>query len=332
MRYVDIDASGRSRRATAIPRHPPRSVPVDRIDAGAIDRIVTAASGETSAPVEGLTLSGHARVERADDGRRAGPVRRQPRRRRSAAAGRGRTRSRSAPAPTRCCAPENLKRVLDAARAATSGKARVSALDVPPGQRRAHDRERRRASPDAATTATTPSSPRATSARAPARPRRPIALDDIDPARSRAVAQGRHGARARRASRDVQYVLLSDRARRRPPGLLLYLPPGSDPPYVVGDLHGRRLSWPGRELTQPPQSRARRRSRRRAAASPRSGSARPASRRAPAWPRCGATRRRRRARSRPPAAARGDPRRPASSASRGTRRGTRRGSGCPCGS
>jgi len=60
---------------------------------------------------------------------------------------------------------------------------------------------------------------------------------------SRAARRSAHS----KGLRDVQYVLLNlTPIPGMKPGLSMYLAPGSDPPYVLADLHGRGLTWPGR--------------------------------------------------------------------------------------
>jgi hypothetical protein len=67
-------------------------------------------------------------------------------------------------------------------------------------------------------------------------PVKPINLRNIDP---RAIERM---ARRFKGLANVQYALL----QLDPRGWSLYLAPGSDPPYVVANLQGRRLTWPGR--------------------------------------------------------------------------------------
>jgi hypothetical protein len=46
---------------------------------------------------------------------------------------------------------------------------------------------------------------------------------------------------------EVQYVLLdTDGTLRERPELLMYRAPGAQPTYLVADLHGRGVNWPGR--------------------------------------------------------------------------------------
>jgi hypothetical protein len=76
---------------------------------------------------------------------------------------------------------------------------------------------------------------------------RSIALKDIDPAAPERMARTARRAVKSKGLADIQYVLLnSGFLPNDRPGLSLYLPPGSDPPYVAADLHGRHLTWPGR--------------------------------------------------------------------------------------
>ena len=51
----------------------------------------------------------------------------------------------------------------------------------------------------------------------------------------------------RRDLGDVNYVLLSQSfLTDEKPALSMYLREGSDPSYVIADLHGRHFTWPGR--------------------------------------------------------------------------------------
>ena len=47
---------------------------------------------------------------------------------------------------------------------------------------------------------------------------------------------------------DVQYVLISmpSSPGEGKPSLSMYFTEGHDPSYVIADLHGRKLTWPGR--------------------------------------------------------------------------------------
>ena len=73
-------------------------------------------------------------------------------------------------------------------------------------------------------------------------PENPVDLDDIDPTAIERMARTARRAVGSKGLADVQYALLS----HDPRGWSLYLAQGSDPPYVVANLRGRRLTWPGR--------------------------------------------------------------------------------------
>jgi hypothetical protein len=45
----------------------------------------------------------------------------------------------------------------------------------------------------------------------------------------------------------TMYAILRSEPIEGTPEWLLYLPEGSDPPYLSGDIKGRGVSWPGRE-------------------------------------------------------------------------------------
>jgi hypothetical protein len=64
--FVDIDASGRSRSRVGDRAEPAARVPVDRLDASAIDAIVAEASRSAGVGVESLTLQGGSREWRVD--------------------------------------------------------------------------------------------------------------------------------------------------------------------------------------------------------------------------------------------------------------------------
>jgi hypothetical protein len=75
-----------------------------------------------------------------------------------------------------------------------------------------------------------------------------IALDDIDPEAVERMARTTRKALDTKGLEDVQYVLLNLGNPIEPePYLSLYLPTGHEPLYVVADLHGRHLTWPGRD-------------------------------------------------------------------------------------
>ena len=131
---MDIDASGRSRSRVGDRATPAGLVPVARIDAEAIDRIVLEAAKAAGVYVEGLSLYGGTRewsVDMLDGG--------EPDRFVANLDGKGlRLPGEPNPepigaAPDSLLRAANLERVLDAARKVTSADARVTSFDVRPG-------------------------------------------------------------------------------------------------------------------------------------------------------------------------------------------------------
>jgi hypothetical protein len=244
VRYVDIDASGRSRSRVGDRGTPAGLVPVARLDAKAIDKIVLEAAKASGVYVEGLSLYGGNRewnVDMLDGG--------EPDRFVANLDGKGlRLPGEPNPepigaAPDSLLRAANLERVLDAARKATSADARVTSFDVRPGSvalefdqdgrtlalAYGYDAQLMRRDLRPATGAPTES----------------VALSDLDPQGPERMARSSRRAVGSKGLAEVQYVLLnvsSDTA----PTLSLYRQSGSEPLYLVADLHGRHLTWPGR--------------------------------------------------------------------------------------
>jgi hypothetical protein len=226
MRFVAVDASGRSQARDGDRADPAALVPVGRIDAGAIDRILAT----TGPNVERLTLQGN-REWRID--MRSG----EPDAYVANLDGSG-VRLPGEPnpepigaSPDSLLRAKNLERVLAAARKEGT---KVLALDVRPD----------RVSVELDAGGRTLSLAYGYDAQLTSRdirpttgvPVKPINLRNIDP---RAIERM---ARRFKGLANVQYALL----QLDPRGWSLYLAPGSDPPYVVANLQGRRLTWPGR--------------------------------------------------------------------------------------
>jgi len=233
LRYVEVDASGRSRARDGDRAGPAGLVPVARIDPAAIDRIVS----KTGPDIERLTLQGGTREWNVDmrsgepdayvanlDGsgvRLPGEPNPEP-------VGAG---------PDSLLRAKNLKRVLAAARKEGTD---VLALDVRP------DRVSIELDADGRTLSLaygydaqlTSRDIRATTGV----PVKPVDIDRIDPAAIERMARTSRRAVGSKGLADVQYALLS----LDPRGWSLYLAQGSDPPYVVANLRGRGLTWPGR--------------------------------------------------------------------------------------
>jgi hypothetical protein len=237
---IQVDASGRSRALPSGARPSLAAlIPVAKIDPAAVDKVVKAAREETGSPVESLTLSANGREWRAD------MLRGEPDSFIANFDGSG-LRISGEPNPVPQGAAEdsmfrakNLQAVLDAA--AEEGADELIELSIWPERVSIGFVEGRRAvslqySYDAILYS------RDVSALTGA-PEEPVALSAIKPA---AIARmARH--RQVKGLENVMYVLLqqpdvfSDK-----PALLMYLPQGSDPPYITADLDGRRISWPGR--------------------------------------------------------------------------------------
>jgi hypothetical protein len=78
-------------------------------------------------------------------------------------------------------------------------------------------------------------------------PEKAIPLAGIDPAAIERMARSARRLVDSPGLGEVQYVLLdTDGTLRERPELLLYRAPGAQPTYLVADLHGRGLTWPGR--------------------------------------------------------------------------------------
>ena len=232
LRYVEVDASGRSRARDGGRANPAGLVPVARIDPGAIDRILA----KTGPAIERLTLQGtrewtidmrsgepDAYVANLD-----GTGVRLPGEPNPEPVGAG---------PDSLLRAKNLERVLAAARKEGTD---VLSLDVRPdrvsieldaGGRTlalAYGYDAQLTSRDIRATTGVPV--------------RPVDLDDIDPTAIERMARTSRRAVGSKGLADVQYALLS----LDPRGWSLYLAQGSDPPYVVANLRGRGLTWPGR--------------------------------------------------------------------------------------
>jgi hypothetical protein len=232
MRFVQVDASGRSQARDGDRADPAALVPVSRIDPGAIDRILAV----TGPAVERLTLQGTR--EWSIDMRSGEPDAyianldgtgvRLPGEPNPAPVGAG---------PDSLLRAKNLERVLAAARKEGTD---VLALDVRPD----------RVSIELEANGRTLSLAYGYDAQLTSRdirattgvPVKPLDIDRIDPAAIERMARTSRRAVKSKGLADVQYALLG----LDPRGWSLYLAQGSDPPYVVANLRGRGLTWPGR--------------------------------------------------------------------------------------
>jgi hypothetical protein len=233
-RNIAIDASGRSRVYAESDSSPAALVPLARIDASAMDRMLRAARGD----VTHINLDTGARTwsVHLSSGDATHFV--------ANLDGRG-LRLPGEPNPT--STPDsllrspNLARVLAAARRAVGNAARVRSADIRPERVELETERdgrlllltygydahlvRRDLSPLTG-------------------PARSVALEALDPRAVERMARAARRALGGRGLADVQYVLLRDDGERA--RLHLYLPPGGETPYVTADLRGRGLTWPGR--------------------------------------------------------------------------------------
>jgi hypothetical protein len=239
-RLVYIDASGRSRGQDGGEAAPAATVPVARLDPAAIDKLVSGAREQASAPVERISLAGGTRewtvrmtggtpdtlVANLDGGglRLQGEPNPEP----------------VGASPDSMLRAANLRRVLAAA---SKEGTQVTGLDVRPdrvtvtfasGGRMlelgyGYDAQLTRRDLRAKTGA----------------PEKAIPIGDIDPGAIERMARTAKKAVDSPGLAEVQYVLL-DTDFTDEPRLLLYRAQGAEPPYVLADLHGRGLTWPGR--------------------------------------------------------------------------------------
>ena len=241
-KLIYIDASGRSRAQDGGELTPAAAVPVARLDAAAIDKLVTGARKQASGPIENLTLAGGQRewtvhmtggepdtlVANLDGGgiRLPGEPNPEP----------------VGAAPDSMLRAANLSRVLSAA--AKEGS-QVTGLDVRPDRVSVTlDTGGRTLELDYGYDAQLTS--RDLRAKTGA-PEKAIPLADIDPGAIERMARSAQRLVHSPGLGEVQYVLLdTDGTLRERPELLLYRAPGVQPSYVVADLHGRGLTWPGR--------------------------------------------------------------------------------------
>ena len=227
---VDVDASARTRVRDGGRADPAGLIPLARIDASVVDEIVAAAERETGAPVEDLSIQDSwewsVRMEHGEPDRYVanfdGSGLRLPGEPNPEPVG---------AAPHSLLRADNLGRVFESAREAAGPGARIADLDIRPD--------------DVSFTLELPNG-------------RILALDygfgavltrrDFAPTRGadtgtvgfediQADLVERMARDAGKELADVQYVLLQ-LSFDDPPALSLYLPEGSDPPYVQAPLRG----------------------------------------------------------------------------------------------
>jgi hypothetical protein len=236
---IQIDASGRSKSSPIESPSISATVPVAKIDPAAIDNLVQAARAETGSPVESLALSGNRewRVEM---------VRGEPDSFIANLDGGGlRISGEPNPVPQGAgedslLRAENLQRVIAAV--AAEGAESVIEFTVWPERVSAGYIKGRRAvglqyGYDAQLYS------RNVSAITGA-PDKPVSVRAIKP---EAIARMAKHPRVK-GLKNVMYVILQGPdVFSEKPTLLMYLPEGSNPPYIVGDLDGRHITWPGKK-------------------------------------------------------------------------------------
>jgi hypothetical protein len=234
---IQIDASGRSESNPVDSSSPSASVPVAKIDPAAVDKLVKAARKETGSPVESLTLSGNREW-------RAEMLRGEPDSFIANLDGGGLHIS-GEPNPVPQGANEDSlfrhKNLEDVLEAASKEGNRVRDLSVWPervsitlasGSREivlnyGYDAQLTSRDVRAQTGAGYP----------------PVGLEAINIRAIERMAAHKEV----KGLENVQYVLLSPAGQfGEKPMLSMYLPEGFDPAYVVADLQGHGLTWPGR--------------------------------------------------------------------------------------
>jgi hypothetical protein len=244
MRTVEIDASGRSRTRGDDAASKTVWMPVSRLDPAAIDAMVGEAQKQARAIVETLRLTTTTREWTVDmDGGEPDSF--------IANLDGGGLRLSGEPnpvgpgaAPDSLLREENLVKVIAAAREEAPAGARLLHFDIRP-DRVSFDLETggRQLSLgygyDAQSTGRTLSAK--TGADVPT-----IEWDDVDASAPERMARTAKKL-LRRDLADVNYVLLSQSfLTGDKPALSMYFRDSSDPGYVIANLHGRHLTWPGR--------------------------------------------------------------------------------------
>ena len=243
-RSVQIDASGRSRATDTGKADPAVRMAVSKLDAGAIDKIVSESQRQSRALVESLSLQGNTREWTADmDGGEPdsfvanldGSGLRLPGEPNPVGIG---------ASPDSLLRAENLARVVAAARKEAPADARITAFDFRPDrvgfQLETGGRELTLDyGYDAQLSSRTLRAKTGVDSGS-------IGWDDVDPEAPERMARAARKALGEKLA-DVQYVLLNlTPIPGRKAGLSMYFPSGHDPLYGVADLHGRRFTWPGR--------------------------------------------------------------------------------------
>src|SRR4051794_1493100 len=235
---IRIDASGRSQVNELDSDSLSAQLPVSKLDPASIDTVIRAARKETGVPVETLTLQGSTREWRAD------MLRGEPDAFIANLDGSG-LRLSGEPNPIPQGAAEdsmfrarNLEQVL--AKVAKEGD-ELTSLSVWP----------ERVSASVAAGGREVSLDYAYGAQLTSRDVRPrsdpsahtVKLSTIDPEAIERLARSVHV----KGLKHVRYVLLNPvDVFQSTPSLSTYLPDKHQPPYIITDLHGRHVTWPGK--------------------------------------------------------------------------------------
>ncbi|HEY6890107.1 MAG TPA: hypothetical protein VI300_20055 [Solirubrobacter sp.] len=243
---VEVDASGRS-QATAgdTAARPAALLPVAKLDAGAIDTIVRGSQRQSRSLVERLTLQGNTREWSIDmDGGEPDSF--------TANLDGGGLRLPGEPnpdpigaSPDSLLQTENLADVVAAARKEAPEGARLTDFDIRPDRVSFRlDAGGRELDLDYGYDAQLTS--RDVRAKTGA-PTGSVSWEAVDPeAPARMIRSASRLLKVKDLG-DVQYVLLNTPSTPdEKPGLSMYFTEGHDPSYVIADLHGRKLTWPGR--------------------------------------------------------------------------------------
>jgi hypothetical protein len=242
---VEVDASGRSRSTVGDTPRPAALLPVSRLDAGAIDKIVRGSQRQSRSLVERMTLQGNTREWSIDmDGGEPDSF--------TANLDGGGLRLPGEPnpdpigaSPDSLLQTENFAKVVAAARKEAPADARLTDFDLRPDRASfTLDSGGRELELDYGYDAQLTG--RDVRAKTGA-PTGSVSWEAVDP-----EAPGRMIRSASRLLKvkdlgDVQYVLISlPSSPGERPSLSMYFTEGHDPSYVLADLHGRKLTWPGR--------------------------------------------------------------------------------------
>jgi hypothetical protein len=232
---IRIDAAGNSEKHEFGDALPTGTIPVSKIDVAALDRITKAAREETGEPVKNVTLYG---------GNRQWTVymlRGEPDSFIANLNGKGlRLSGEENPdplggAPDSMLRAKNLQKVLDAA--AEEGSRIVDLTVWPERASVVVEANGREVSLDFGFDAElTSRDVRSGSGR------ESVAISRIDARAIERMAKSKYV----KGLKNAMYAIFRSAPIENTPEWLLYLPEGSDPPYVTADVKGRGLSWPGR--------------------------------------------------------------------------------------